>query len=182
LKKWLVTDTHFNHENIRNGKLSSVRPMDYQDQIINNWKSMVGADDTVYHMGDVIFARRWELKDIIHDLPGIKILIRGNHDLYDIGSKKKNINPDPDFYIDAGFIAVVEAIMERNFILLSHAPVMLSPDIKLNIHGHFHDNPQRHWEPWYQDIIAKGKCRHRLLACEYEDYKPVLLEDFVRRG
>jgi calcineurin-like phosphoesterase family protein len=143
---------------------------------------MVGADDLVYHLGDVIFARRFELKDILHDLPGIKIIIRGNHDYYDIGNKKRKVVGEPDFYINAGFVAIMEAVLERNFILLSHAPMLLSNDIKMNIHGHFHDNYHRSYEPYLMDSITKGKDRHRLLAVEFEGYKPVLLDEFIGRG
>lgn len=117
----------------------------------------------------------------MNSLNGIKILIRGNHDCYDIGHKRKNIKPIENFYTDAGFIAVVEAITERNMILLSHAPMKLSRDITMNIHGHFHNSNHRNWEAWYQEMYSSDN-RYRILAIEYEGYKPVLLDEFVARG
>ena len=181
MKKWLITDTHFNHDNLRNGKLTSVRPWDYQEQIIKNWNELVQVGDLVYHLGDVIFARRYELADIMKNLNGTKILIRGNHDNYDVGHKRKKIQAEPDFYIRNGFIAVMEAVVEQNMILLSHAPMKLGRDISMNIHGHFHDNDHRTYEPWYMDMMRRDN-RYRLLSVELEGYKPVTLDEFVRRG
>ena len=181
IKRWLITDTHFNHENMRNGKLSTVRPWDYQQQIIDNWNRLVSPCDIVYHLGDVIFARRDELREILSELKGTKILIRGNHDKIDIGNSKRKIAPVPDFYIDSGFADVVESLLVRHFVLLSHAPMELSSDIKFNIHGHFHDNDHHSLEPWYKDMYEKDS-RYRLLSIEREGYKPVLLEEFIGRG
>lgn len=181
MKKWIITDTHFNHENIRNGKLTSVRPWDYQEQILTNWNKFVKPEDLVYHLGDVIFARGKGLAEIMNSLNGTKILIRGNHDYFDIGHKRKAVDAIPNFYTDNGFTLVVDAIMERNNVLLSHAPMKLSRDITMNIHGHFHDNDHRTYEPWYWDMMQKDK-RYRLLAVELEGYKPVLLDEFIARG
>ena len=179
MRKWIITDTHFNHENIRNGKLEGTcRPFDYQKQILDNWNQLVAPNDLVYHLGDVIFARKEELADIMNSLNGIKILIRGNHDKADTGNSKRKIEGIPNFYTDSGFVAVTDAVIE-NYILLSHAPMKLSPDIRMNIHGHFHNSNHRRWEIGYQEMY-KNENRYKLLALEIHGYRPFLLEEFAK--
>jgi calcineurin-like phosphoesterase family protein len=48
------------------------------ETIIQNWNSVVGADDTVIHAGDVGFGLAG--LNCVRRLNGRKILIRGNHD------------------------------------------------------------------------------------------------------
>lgn len=73
--------------------LSSDKPMDifkgwenYQDRIAANWKRLIKPSDTVVLPGD--FSWGLKLEDTIKDfeflesLPGKKILLKGNHDLW----------------------------------------------------------------------------------------------------
>lgn len=48
--------------------------------IIDNWKTKVCSNDTVYILGDVGMYHAKEIADIMNALPGKKILITGNHD------------------------------------------------------------------------------------------------------
>ena len=60
--------------------------MDYTRKIEENWKAVVGADDLVLVPGDISWALK--LQDAVRDLewldklPGTKLMIRGNHDLW----------------------------------------------------------------------------------------------------
>ena len=66
----------------------------YVDRIKNNWCKVVSDSDTVIIPGDI----SWELKienayedfKFINDLPGKKIIIKGNHDLWWNSMKKMN--------------------------------------------------------------------------------------------
>ena len=66
----------------------------YVDRIKNNWCKVVSESDTVIIPGDI----SWELKienayedfKFINDLPGKKIIIKGNHDLWWNSMKKMN--------------------------------------------------------------------------------------------
>lgn len=155
-KTWLTTDTHFNHEMLIS---SGYRPNDFNERIIAAWKRMVFPEDTVYHLGDVILARPSELKDILGNLPGRKILIRGNHDRESDG-----------WYIRSGFLLVAQALLIGG-VYLTHAPQANLPDgAVLNVHGHLHGNEHR---PSGDSKLCK------LLALEETDYKPVELMEFV---
>ncbi len=83
---FFTADTHFLHEGIL--KLSG-RPFDslehMTESMINNWNSVVGRGDVVYHLGD--FALSWgkrssfaPIDTILSRLNGNKHLVCGNHD------------------------------------------------------------------------------------------------------
>ena len=86
---WFISDTHFRHEAILGFKDYAgltVRPFASADemdqQMIDNWQSVVKPGDVVYHLGDVLFGHNkveW-LEANFTKLNGTKHLILGNHD------------------------------------------------------------------------------------------------------
>lgn len=164
---WVISDTHFYHDNII--KFEN-RPKDFNEQIIHNWNSLVGHDDTVIHLGDVIFGmnKAENLAKIMRRLNGKKILCIGNHD-----------NAEPMSYMDAGFDFVVDYFV-LNGIAFSHAPLTPLPEgVTKNIHGHFHrgvhrnpDIPDRHYD---KDYYKWHEEKYHLIQIE-DDLKPVDLE------
>ncbi len=163
-KIWLITDTHFNHDKI---KEYCGRPDDCDEQMIKNCKKVIQDHDLLIHLGDVIISRASELKGIMDQIPGTKVLTLGNHD------QKR-----PHWYRNNGFDFVcTEFVM--NGILFSHFPLHKRGDCKMNIHGHFHNAKPSHREKEFTDIY--DETWHRLLAVEHEDYKPVDLIEFINR-
>jgi len=157
---WIITDTHWLHTNII--KYCN-RPENHNELMIKNWKEMVQYDDVIIHLGDVILGDRDKLKSILVQLPGKKILIKGNHDT-------KPIN----WYIEQGFDFACDQIIYEG-IVFSHVPISELPEgTRINIHGHFHVSDPKYWE-------YKVKPFNKLLAIEHEDYKPVLLEELIKR-
>ncbi|WP_392486110.1 metallophosphoesterase [Haloimpatiens sp. FM7315] len=91
--------------------LSEDKPMDifgdnwsnHDQKIIENWKEKITKEDTVLIAGDI----SWSINikegikelDWIHELPGKKILAKGNHDYWWSGIKKLN-----GLYEDMNFI------------------------------------------------------------------------------
>lgn len=59
---------------------------DYVSRLESNWKSLVSDEDTVVIPGDISWAMSLEgaVKDFrfIHNLPGKKIILKGNHDYW----------------------------------------------------------------------------------------------------
>lgn len=158
-KVWLITDTHFFHNNIV--KLCG-RPENHNELILENWINAAGENDVTIHMGDVMFGKEGKLKDILDSVPGEKILVRGNHD------KRK-----PEWYMKNGFILCVESLVYKG-VLITHVPAQTLPDgVRLNVHGHFHNNDKRYWEYPTHHF-------NRLYAIENTEYKPVLFEDYVK--
>lgn len=127
-KYWITTDTHLGHY-----KLTEIcsRPENFSDLIIKRWKTKVAPEDWVIHLGDLCWP---DYYDQLKDLPGHKILVRGNHDT------KSNT-----WYENRGFDLVCERLvmkLEGLKILFTHEPVIFH-DQDINIHGHLHNMEHR---------------------------------------
>ena len=162
-KTFLISDTHFGHENILNFKtaegnlLRKFSDIHHHDEfMISNWNKTVGPEDKVYHLGDVGFISFTRMKDIFDRLNGTKILIKGNHDNYKL-SQYAQIFKDVRAY----------HVLDR--FVLSHVPIHpYSLDRwKANIHGHLHSNKLD--DPKYINICV-----------EHTHYTPVDFESIRR--
>lgn len=159
-KLWVISDTHFTHQMLVD---EGVRPADYNEQIIKNWNELITKDDFVVHLGDVIFGQNKErLADIMNQLNGTKILVKGNHDL----------KPD-QWYLTHGFDHVYDEVYYHD-VLLSHVPQALPENIRLNIHGHLHNNEHR-----YEEVAGVLSEKHKLIALEVTGYKPLKLRELL---
>ena len=83
-QNFYISDLHqqFGHANILrfdNRPFSNVQDM--ERTIIKNWNERVTKDDTVYILGDFCWGLEDEWIRILDQLNGMKVLIRGNHDL-----------------------------------------------------------------------------------------------------
>jgi calcineurin-like phosphoesterase family protein len=155
-KIFIIADTHFNHETL---VTMGERPADYQEQIVRNWKRLVMSHDIVIHLGDVIFARASTLGEIMAGLPGVKILVRGNHDRESDG-----------WYLRNGFSVAVQGLLIGG-VWLTHAPQAALPDGALiNVHGHLHGGHHR-------STAVADHCK--LFALETHGYTPIDLQEFV---
>ena len=78
---FFVSDTHFNHENILRFCQRPFKDITEHDEVlIENWNSVVGSDDTVFHLGDFCFGNPQKVIEVRKRLNGHIFLIRGNHD------------------------------------------------------------------------------------------------------
>lgn len=157
--KWLITDTHFNHDAIV--ELCG-RPANFKDLIMTNLRRYLAPQDFLIHLGDVIFYKYPELKAMMDSVPGTKILAMGNHD-------RKSAN----WYMRNGFNFAAE-MFQIDDIVFSHKPIHPLPaGVRLNIHGHWH-NTRHHAVPEFYNE------RYRLLSLEDVNYMPVKLSEFAR--
>lgn len=100
------------------------RPADFTEKIITNWERKVKPEDLVIHLGDVSWG---DLE--IDKLPGIKVLIKGNHD------KMPN-----SWYQKHGFAFVCESctiFYGGLHILFTHKP-RLFHEADVDVCGHMH--------------------------------------------
>ena len=152
---WVISDTHFGHENIIkycNRPFKSLEEM--HEYIIDKWNSVVKDGDKVYHLGDVYFSDKGK---ILHKLKGQKRLILGNHD-----NAKDN-------YIQKFFKKILMWRMFPEFgLLLTHVPVydkIFNDKVRKNIHGHIHNNNY---------IVDE---RYKNVSVEVIDYTPINIEE-----
>jgi calcineurin-like phosphoesterase family protein len=130
---FLISDTHFTHHGMYNFMHSDggrVRrefenTAEGDEAMVENWNSVVGVKDKVYHLGDVFINR--SARHILDRLNGTKVLIKGNHDIFDL----KTYLP---------YFKDIRAYHRLDGVVLSHIP--LHPNClyntKGNIHGHLH--------------------------------------------
>ena len=136
------------------------RPENVDYLIKRNWKSIVTNDDVILHLGDVCFGFV-DLKDWLGDLPGHKILVRGNHDAHSVS-----------WYIRNGFEYACDGLVMSN-IWFTHRPSEIVPkeaELGINVHGHTHNRRPRGWRKY-------PHCR--LFALEYEDFTPRIISKFL---
>ena len=156
MKVFITSDTHFGHKNIIkycNRPFEDTEAMD--KALIKNWNEMVSNNDLVIHLGDVALCSKERFRQILSQLNGRKMLIRGNHD-----------NWTDEFYREAGFEYVSRyPIVWNEFYILSHAPLQLSETTPyFNYYGHVHNDEK------YIDT-ATSKC----VCVERHGYRPLFL-------
>jgi calcineurin-like phosphoesterase family protein len=128
-KLFFVSDPHLGHENIlylskETRVFSSIK--EHDDHICNEWEHDVGKRDTVWVLGDLGIGK-YPL-DRLRELPGNKILIRGNHDEQPLSEYLRVFS---DIY----------SMVKFKGYWLTHCP--MHPNElwgKRNIHGHVHSN------------------------------------------
>ena len=160
---WLISDTHFGHENIIkfcNRPYTTVREMD--EDLIEKWNSVVKQGDLVYHLGDVYLkASKGYIESILRRLNGNKRLILGNHD------------NGKDQILQRFFQSIDVSIALRDFKLhLTHYPIhseSIKPGYK-NIHGHIHEK-----HVMLNKFIRDGNYRN--ISVEQIGYTPINIKE-----
>lgn len=156
---WVISDTHFGHENIIkycNRPFANAKEMD--EVLIENWNKVVKDEDIVYHLGDVYFAQG---HTNLSKLKGRKRLILGNHD---IGKDQR--------LFDTFQKIMVWRMFPEVGLLLTHVPVysgnyeIASRAGMVNVHGHIHDKLID--DPKYYNV-----------SVEHTNYAPVNIEDII---
>ncbi len=78
---YYIADLHLGHENaIRFDHRPFENVTEMNRRILDNWNERVTKDDTVYILGDFIWAKESEWMTYIPAFQGNKVLILGNHD------------------------------------------------------------------------------------------------------
>lgn len=125
--RFYTSDTHFLHARIIelcNRPFKDVHHMN--EEIIRRWNSVVGPEDTVYHLGDVCLGPIMESLACIRRLNGHKILILGNHDRpFMKKNKPEAFREWMETYIKAGFADIkwsADVHIDGQTVFLSHFP------------------------------------------------------------
>lgn len=89
-----IGDLHFDYSKDKPMDVFGDNWIEHEEQIMNNWKSIVEDDDLVLIPGDISWALKledayYDLKRI-NELPGRKVISKGNHDYWWQSLKKIN--------------------------------------------------------------------------------------------
>ena len=132
-RAFVVSDTHFGHRGILRfcPKTRPFRDIHHHDEaLVDNWNSVVGTRDAVYHLGDVA----WSVMAIeaLGLYRGRKILIKGNHDRLDDGVYAK--------YFERVYGALAKSLYGHR-VIMTHIPIHPSEFYRweFNLHGHLHE-------------------------------------------
>ena len=162
---YLISDTHLGHKHMLE---YCGRPKNFSELLIANL-ARLDATDTLIHLGDVCMGEDEEWHKLMDKhIKCTRILVRGNHD-----------HKSSKWYYDHGWDFVCKQFKDKFFgkeVLFSHKPQVWDGEYEMNIHGHFHNSDHRRQEP---ELLAIKNGYQKLIACEYTDYKPVLLRSVI---
>lgn len=171
MSTFLTSDTHFFHENVIkfcDRPYSSTEEMNYK--LIQNWNSVVGHEDHVWHLGDVSFGTVEQTEQILLQLNGLKHLITGNHDrkgrCQKLDWSKYFVSQDDYFRLK-----VKVGNMEYKAVLC-HFPFSSWERGYYNFHGHWHSTPKDYHSKYMQHDVG----------VDMNNYTPLLLQDAVTRA
>lgn len=140
---FFTSDTHFGHSKIIDYCKRPFSSIEEHDKaLIQNWNNTVGQDDTVFHLGDFAYGNSQFIANIIKQLNGNIILIKGNHDL-------KNMNPILyNMFSDVVYQARI--LIDKQTVYLNHFPFLCFAHGDINLYknnyniqlfGHVHSGP-----------------------------------------
>lgn len=140
---FFTSDTHFGHSKIIDYCKRPFSSIEEHDKaLIQNWNNAVGQDDTIFHLGDFAYGNSQFIANIIKQLNGNIILIKGNHDL-------KNINPTLyNMFSDVVYQARI--LIDKQTVYLNHFPFLCFDHGDINLYknnysiqlfGHVHSGP-----------------------------------------
>lgn len=168
---FFVSDTHYGHENLYdfvddNGdpaRFPHDNAVDCDALMVQNWNRVVKPGDRVYHLGDVAIKKAH--LSTMAKLNGRKVLIRGNHDIFELKEYAK--------YFDD-----VRGTHKIDSVILTHYPIHrenVPHWCKKIIHGHTHlRNVKKRFlgfRTWIDDPLYINVC------VEKTNYTPVAYED-----
>ncbi len=149
---FVISDLHLGHAGMLSFETTPgqrLRPFlnlhEMHGAIIDGWNSVISPSDKVYVLGDVSMKRNKMIQGLIHDLPGKKRLVRGNHDL-----------GDDSWYKGCGFQRIY-GVRQIDGVWLTHVPMhpqSLSGRAVGNIHGHLHE--RKIIIPRYLETVRAG--------------------------
>ncbi len=126
-KNFYIADWHYDHINcIRfdNRPYNNISEMN--TDLINKWNSVVSNEDTVYILGDMFWCKAEQAIQVLDQLKGNKILIKGNHDrCHDNKFKSKFIK----------IVDYLEIDDNGRKVVLCHYPI---PCFKNHFYGWYH--------------------------------------------
>lgn len=140
---WVCCDWHLYRKNEKDKP--ECHKFSKWNEIVENYRKKVHPLDLVINLGDLVdgeledIDKMNELRDLIKGLPGKKIHVKGNNDIFDY-----------HFYKSCGFLFSVPAFVWANT-LFTHIPIENAFD--LNIHAHLHGY-KTYWIPYTNQVDA----------------------------
>ncbi|MBW1783070.1 MAG: metallophosphoesterase family protein [Deltaproteobacteria bacterium] len=179
MKIFAVSDSHISHSNILiytnrpwlrpgdivdgkfiSNEIRTTRTEEMDNELIRRWNEVVSKDDTVYHLGDFVFAPRkgGEAKIILilEQLNGKIHLIKGNHD-----------HAKQHFWERHGVTFYPDSYTIINGVMLCHYPTYVE------VHDDYKDRTKmQRLKEHFKRIYNKNNCRYLLYGHSHNWISP----------
>lgn len=180
MKNFYIADWHYNHKNILdldNRPFKDVEEMN--KALVERWNNTVTNEDVVYSLGDMFWCNPDISMEIMDQLNGTKVLIRGNHD-------KKNAALEKKFDKVADYLEIIDG---KQHVVLSHYPI---PCFKnhyygwYHLYGHVHNsfeyNMMKRTKYLMEELYGK-QCKMFNVGAmmSYMDYTPRTLDEIIKK-
>ena len=159
---WALADLHLSF-GVPNKEMSVFGPQwkDHPEKIRHHWVETVGKDDLILLPGDISWAMKIEeVKsdlDWIHELPGTKVMIRGNHDYWWQSLKKIGEILPSSIHVVQNNVFVWEGIA------IGGARMWDTPEYSFGEYIHYIDNPRANVLTKVDDPVEAEKIFEREL-------------------
>lgn len=172
---FFTSDLHFGHKNIirfDNRPFATVEEMD--QTLINNWNKKVKSEDLVYILGDISWYSDKQTAEIMNQLSGRKILIKGNHDRVH-GQVKRCFEEITDYK---------EIIIGGNHIVLCHYPIIFFNRHHYGsymFYGHVHNSHEFNMTQSFQSDVERLdiRCHMFNVGTMLWNFEPVTFEEII---
>lgn len=175
---FFISDFHLFHKNVikfdNRPFLDKTGEPDVQAMhrtIIANWNDVVGKDDVVFYLGDLVFGRPERANEVLWALNGKIHFVMGNHDEYDEIVNFKRFETVND-YVDLNIIG--DTKYPNLHFAVMHYPIYSHNRAN---HGSIHVHAHTHGS------LTKGafyKNRRAIdVGCNMWDYTPVSYKEIV---
>lgn len=145
-----ISDLHFGHQNILSFDSRPFADIEtHDDTIIENWNNVVGIDDTVYILGDISWHNSTKTIEILKQLNGSKVLIKGNHD----HKLLKNPKLRDQFVEIMDYKEIIDD--NGNGLVLCHYPIIAFRNHYYGGWWHFYGHVHSTWE-W--EVVENAVC------------------------
>jgi calcineurin-like phosphoesterase family protein len=139
--KIFTSDLHFGHKRIvefTNRAIDCGSQDNHTRWLIDLWNTEVSAGDLVYHLGDFSFFKNYdEVSNVVSQLKGSKIFIKGNHD------KREHLDQLVKDQLIAAWYDYKEIKLQDIPTVLFHFPIASwhrQSHGAIHLHGHCHGN------------------------------------------
>lgn len=173
-----TSDTHFGHQNIIrfcNRPFESVEQMN--EELVKRWNLVVGKNDIVFHLGDVMFGGSALFESIIPRLNGKKYLILGNHDY-------KNMRESYRKYFEKVTTKMFISI-DGQPIILNHEPLLCFGGQTSNkiwhLFGHVHTSHNTAQGSDYERMKAMSTCTMYDVGVDFNHYQPIKYQEVKQK-
>lgn len=184
---YYISDLHFGHGNVIkfDGRpFETVQEM--EDTIVKNWNSRVTKNDTVYILGDFSWEKEDDWIRVLNKLNGLKVLIKGNHDIKNISNSLKRKFTDIKDY--------KEITDNGRHVIMCHYPMPFYKsnynDNNYHLYGHLHVTREEDLMRDIKKLIDKkddrGNSKNRMhfvnVGCmmPWMGYTPRTLDEIIK--